>query len=161
MDSQQETYQTTAQQHFYKGHEMKNLFFTLFILCFVGCIPPQETETEWKSNPEYRAFIATRMAESIINYQKNIDEETVEELCDGSGWIVHGDGHRTECPGCDACESKSQEPDIEWSDESMQVNEILEEFEIPIQVEPEPIITDTEVKVKTKRKGPVRNLFRR
>ena len=71
MDSQQETYQTTAQQHFYKGHEMKNLIFTLFILCFTGCIPPQETETEWKSDPEYRAFIATRMAESIINYQKN------------------------------------------------------------------------------------------
>ena len=27
--------------------------------------------------------------------------------CDGSGWITHGDGHRTACPGCDNCKKKS------------------------------------------------------
>jgi len=57
------------------------------------------------------------------------------------------------------CESKGQEPEIEWSDESIQVNEILEEFKIPIQTEPEPDIIKTEVEVKTNRKGPVRRLF--
>ena len=33
-------------------------------------------------------------------------EEVVEEKCDGSGWITHGDGHKTECPGCSACQDK-------------------------------------------------------
>ena len=89
---------------------MKHLIIAVFILCFTGCVP-QKTETEWKSQPEYRAFIATRMAESVIDYKEDVDEETVEELCDGSGWIVHGDGHKTECPGCAACENKDgQEP---------------------------------------------------
>lgn len=27
--------------------------------------------------------------------------------CDGSGFITHGDGHRTPCPGCDACKAKA------------------------------------------------------
>lgn len=27
--------------------------------------------------------------------------------CDGSGYITHGDGHRTPCPGCDACKAKA------------------------------------------------------
>ena len=32
------------------------------------------------------------------------DQDVVEEKCDGSGWITHGDGHKTECPGCPACQ---------------------------------------------------------
>lgn len=125
---------------------MKNLFITLFILCFTGCVPPQETETKWKSDPEYRAFIATRMAESIINYQKNnIDEETVEELCDGSGWIVHGDGHKTECPGCPACESNEYDQTIDWSVEPiLNTSEVLKEFEISTKQE-EPTEQKSEV----------------
>lgn len=27
----------------------------------------------------------------------------VNEKCDGSGFITHGDGHRTPCPGCENC----------------------------------------------------------
>jgi hypothetical protein len=137
---------------------MKKLAIILLLMFTTGCVKEQN---EWKSDPNYRAYIATRISESILTYQEEIDEEVVEELCDGSGWITQGDGHRTECPGCDACENKAQEPEIEWSDESIQVNEILEEFKIPIQVEAEPTIIDTEVEVKTKRKGPVRNLFRK
>ena len=30
-------------------------------------------------------------------------DDDKEELCDGSGFIIHGDGHKTECPGCKAC----------------------------------------------------------
>lgn len=33
------------------------------------------------------------------------------ELCDGSGWITHGDGHKTECPGCDACQDNQPNVD--------------------------------------------------
>ena len=135
---------------------MKKLSIILAILLTTGCT---QESNKLKSNPEYRAYIATRMAQAILEYQKESDEEIAEELCDGSGWITQGDGHRTECPGCAACESKGQEPEIEWSDESIQVNEILEEFKIPIQTEPEPDIIKTEVEVKTNRKGPVRRLF--
>jgi hypothetical protein len=135
---------------------MKKLSIILAILLTTGCT--QESNKS-EGNPEYRAYIATRMAQSILEYQKESDEQIVEELCDGSGWITQGDGHRTECPGCAACESKGQEPEIEWSDESIQVNEILEEFKIPIQTEPEPDIIKTEVEVKTNREGPVRRLF--
>lgn len=135
---------------------MKYLSTLIVLVLFVGCA--ETKNSEWQSNPEYRAYIATRLADAIIEYNV-ITEEVVEEGCDGSGWITQGDGHRTECPGCAACESKGQEPEIEWSDESIQVNEILEEFKIPIQTEPEPDIIKTEVEVKTNRKGPVRRLF--
>ena len=64
--------------------------------------------TEGKIN--YRPYISTNLAEVIM-----VDkEDIVEEKCDGSGWITHGDGHRTECPGCSACEDKVKpEPDPE------------------------------------------------
>lgn len=76
---------------------------------FIGC-SPMGSILEWKSDPEYRAFISTRIAESVISYEGDEDEEIVEELCDGSGWIVHGDGHKTPCPGCDACDNNGEEP---------------------------------------------------
>ena len=41
-----------------------------------------------------------------------------EELCDGSGFITHGDGHRTKCPGCKACQKKN-----EYSETAMQIIE--------------------------------------
>ncbi len=57
----------------------------------------------------YRPYISTRMAKVLMTEDKIPDDNT--ELCDGSGWITHGDGHRTECPGCSACQdSKPNEP---------------------------------------------------
>ena len=111
------------------------------------------------------------MAESIINYQKNIDEETVEELCDGSGWIVHGDGHKTECPGCPACESSEDNQSIDWSVEPiLDTDEVLKEFEISTEPE-EPIEQKVEVQddvspesksiAQPKRKGILRRAFGR
>ena len=49
----------------------------------------------------YRPYISTRLAKVIMI---GSDEVVVEEKCDGSGWITHGDGHKTECPGCSACQ---------------------------------------------------------
>ena len=90
---------------------MKRLFLSVFAVMLVGC-DPSVSVFRWESNPEYRGFISTRMAEAIMNTPVVVDEEEeVEELCDGSGWIVHGDGHKTPCPGCEACEKKDgQEP---------------------------------------------------
>tara|TARA_R100000951_G_scaffold106263_2_gene100723 strand:+ start:2435 stop:3019 length:585 start_codon:yes stop_codon:yes gene_type:complete len=54
----------------------------------------------------YRPYISTRMAKVLMQKDVKPDDEDVEELCDGSGFITHGDGHKTECPGCPACKNK-------------------------------------------------------
>ena len=56
------------------------------------------------SNPasdgyNYRPYISTNMAKATM--VEVID--VVEDECDGSGWIIQGDGHKTECPGCSKC----------------------------------------------------------
>ena len=56
----------------------------------------------------YRPYISTRLAKVIMS---DNDDIVVEEKCDGSGWIVHGDGHKTECPGCSACQNSMPKPD--------------------------------------------------
>jgi hypothetical protein len=162
---------------------MKYIYLSLLLVLFTGCTP--ESKAQQSSNPEYRAYISTRLAEAILDFDNSVNEEVAEELCDGSGWITHGDGHKTECPGCDACEKKSQAPEVEWADESIQVNDILEELEIKADPKPEMIIDeetikeilkeddikeeievikeidDTPEKLIVKKKGPVRKLFNR
>lgn len=135
-------------------------YIFLLLVLIAGCSSRVDTQ-QWKKNPSYRAYIATRMAESVIEYQKNLDEEeNAEELCDGSGWITHGDGHKTECPGCSACEASSGVQEIEWSTEPvLNAPRIFEEFKIPIDPEPESV--EQEQTSKTKRKGPIRSLFNR
>lgn len=46
----------------------------------------------------------------IVNESQNIqpDDEDGQEECDGSGFITHGDGHKTPCPGCRACQKSSE-----------------------------------------------------
>ena len=131
---------------------MKYLSTLILVVLIAGCA---ETKTsQWKSNPEYRAYISTRLADAIIEYAILTDEVVVEEQCAGSGWITQGDGHRTEGPGCDAWESTGHAPEIEWStDTVLDAPQILEEFEIPIEkdVEPEPKVSQQPVKQKTKR----------
>ena len=59
----------------------------------------------------YRPYISISFAKIITAKDVKPDDET--ELCDGSGWITHGDGHKTECPGCSACQDKPKpKPDI-------------------------------------------------
>lgn len=67
------------------------------------------------SDYHYRSYISTRLAKAVMS---NTDleltpEEEDKAICDGSGWITHGDGHRTECPGCKACNKKEDEAIVE------------------------------------------------
>ena len=64
-------------------------------------------------------------------------EESEIQKCDGSGFITHGDGHKTPCPGCENCQTTGELPPEEWSTEPREDNpEILEEFEIKKKVDP-------------------------
>lgn len=55
---------------------------------------------------EYSTYFATTMAYFLMN-SPVIDDDVQDEGCDGSGWITHGDGHKTPCPGCDNCNKTS------------------------------------------------------
>ena len=86
-----------------------------------------------KSN--FRPYISTNLAQVIMT-EDEID--IVEEKCDGSGWITHGDGHRTECPGCSACESKEielksivepEQEDVKKKESSQESSTSLEDSE--------------------------------
>ena len=65
----------------------------------------------------YRPYISTNLAKVIMADK----EEVVEEKCDGSGWITHGDGHKTECPGCSACQGNDPEPELEPESDTPEV----------------------------------------
>ena len=64
------------------------------------------------SGYNHRPYISTNLAKAIITY--NVDD-TINEQCDGSGWITHGDGHKTECPGCTACQNSGPKPELQSS----------------------------------------------
>lgn len=67
-------------------------------LCVGGCGDVTD------SNNNYRPYISTSLAKTIMTNNNPSPDEPVEEKCDGSGWITHGDGHKTPCPGCSACQ---------------------------------------------------------
>ena len=79
---------------------MKNLVFLLACLLTVGCDVPVDPICNHDNS--MRAYQATRLAVAAMNNPDTTPDE-VEELCDGSGYITHGDGHKTKCPGCSAC----------------------------------------------------------
>lgn len=83
----------------------RNSVFALSLcLLVVGCsgIVAQDYEHAKK----IRAYQATRLAVAVMNTPNTIPDEDDVEQCDGSGYITHGDGHRTLCPGCPACKEK-------------------------------------------------------
>lgn len=81
-------------------------FLYLAVLCLlsVGCSGTSAQDCDHAK--KMRAYQATRLAVAVMNNPDTTPDEVDEELCDGSGWIIQGDGHRTECPGCSACEKK-------------------------------------------------------
>ena len=84
---------------------LKVICSSLVLACLfsVGCSPV--TISDYKNKEALRAYVSTRLALAVMNTPDSPDEEDTE-LCDGSGFITHGDGHKTECPGCSACEKK-------------------------------------------------------
>jgi thiol-disulfide isomerase/thioredoxin len=66
----------------------------------------------------YRPYVATQLAKAIMQSDQVLPDDNVKEICDGSGWITHGDGHRTPCPGCKACKPDGDKPDGDMGEDS-------------------------------------------
>ena len=62
---------------------------------------------EYEYTHKYSTYHASRMAYFIMELE-NSKDEVADEECDGSGWITHGDGHKTPCPGCGKCKPNSK-----------------------------------------------------
>lgn len=69
------------------------------------------------ANEGYVAFIVNEQISTAP------DDEEDEVQCDGSGFITHGDGHKTPCPGCSKCQ-RSQEP----------VEQVVESEDSPVDI---------------------------
>lgn len=72
-----------------------------------------------------RPYIATRLAQAIMQSDQVLPDDDVKEICDGSGWITHGDGHRTPCPGCKACKPDGDKPNQKIEEPKIEVSNIL------------------------------------
>jgi thiol-disulfide isomerase/thioredoxin len=83
----------------------RNLVFALALcLPVVGCSGTVAQDCDHAK--KMRAYQATRLAVAVMNTPDTTPDEDDVEQCDGSGYITHGDGHRTPCPGCPACKGK-------------------------------------------------------
>jgi hypothetical protein len=83
-------------------------------------------------------------AEGYVAYIVNSwqpPEQEVVQVCDGSGFITHGDGHKTPCPGCDQCKGGQVAPPQEAEPQEAEPQEVV----VP---EPERV-----VKPEVKKKG--------
>lgn len=72
-----------------------------------------------------KEFVFDRVANEgyvafIVNEQlpTQPDDEEDEVQCDGSGFITHGDGHKTPCPGCSKCQKSEMSPEVAQSQDA-------------------------------------------
>lgn len=78
------------------------LVFILTLIPFNGPNPVRDTfEFDKATNEGYTAFIVNEYKPGDVTPD---DEDDEAQECDGSGFITHGDGHKTPCPGCKNCE---------------------------------------------------------
>ena len=59
---------------------------------------------------DFRPEISTGITKVVMDVQVPDNKPDEDTLCDGSGYITHGDGHKTECPGCKACDDNGDVP---------------------------------------------------
>ena len=89
----------------------RNLVFALALcLLVVGCSGTVAQDCDHAK--KMRAYQATRLAVAVMNTPDTTPDEDDVEQCDGSGYITHGDGHRTPCPGCPACKGKDEKEPV-------------------------------------------------
>lgn len=60
-------------------------------------------DVDLNNKASVRSQISTEIAKVIMSKDVDLDDEDDTIECDGSGWITHGDGHKTKCEGCKKC----------------------------------------------------------
>lgn len=78
----------------------------IFLILFAGINTESSQSKEIKID---KAAAEGYVAFVVNETQVQEEEEEVDVECDGSGFITHGDGHKTPCPGCSKCKSSIQE----------------------------------------------------
>jgi len=79
----------------------------LILIVLVSTLISTNVDAQDKhSQATVRSQISTGIAKSLLeNVNPDDEDDTLE--CDGSGWVTHGDGHRTKCEGCKKCNNGS------------------------------------------------------
>ena len=90
---------------------IKHLFFSAVLLCAAGCnvsVPPEVDKPDvcWNGLVSVELAMATFNTDLLIDSVDQVDPDPDKCVCKGTGWITHGDGHKTACP----YHSKSAEP---------------------------------------------------
>lgn len=78
----------------------------MLLICIFCCgcenLATAKVDDNFNKN-KIRAFLAAKLAQTVMVDTVTPEDDENAELCDGSGWITHGDGHKTACPGCNSC----------------------------------------------------------
>lgn len=89
---------------------MKNLNITTIVVLLVFFVTVFTGQGSGSSSK--KLVINKTKAEGYVAFivnEKVVDEDEDDSIqCDGSGWITHGDGHKTKCQGCESCANKEQ-----------------------------------------------------
>lgn len=72
-------------------------YIAILIICLTGCSVNSE------NNFNAKAVASAAVTNAVM---KKSDHPEVGVECDGSGYIIHGDGNKTKCPGCKKCEKR-------------------------------------------------------
>lgn len=73
-------------------------FSLLGLLLLTGCTAATAYSPPTQQN---KSLINTYLVR--VSLEQGVDVVPAGETCDGSGYITHGDGHKTKCPGCVKC----------------------------------------------------------
>lgn len=123
----------------------------IILLVFIWTLLPSDMSSgrdvftfDHAANEGYVAFI-------VNEYQQNDvpDDEDDVQKCDGSGYITHGDGHKTPCPGCENCEKSQTVPIVTDEVKKNSTQNLLGANTTPeIVLVKEAVVLDTEVTQK-------------
>jgi hypothetical protein len=80
---------------------------------------------------EYRIKADTAIAEYNNNDEDPEPEVNTECICEGKGYVIHGDGHKTDCPCVESGEDCKHDPKCKSKGEAPPVEEPCEEAQCP------------------------------
>mgnify|MGYP000964135276 CR=1 FL=1 len=77
-------------------------YIAILSICLIGC------STNSVNTFNHKAVASASITDAVMKKQ---DHPEVGVECDGSGYIIHGDGNKTKCPGCKKCKDIGAVPE--------------------------------------------------